>query len=353
MELIHGGDWVSYERTYGRMPLDFSVNTSPLGLPEGVRRAAAEAVGTAERYPDPLCRALREALAAFHGVGEEKIVCGSGASDLIDRICRVLRPKSAALFTPGFAEYERALEEAGTRVTRIALRKEEEFRLTEAALKQIPVDCELLFLCNPNNPTGLLVPPELMKCLLCRCRETGMRLAVDECFLEFADAPEQHSLLNALNDTPELLVIRAFTKTYAMAGLRLGYVLCGDAELADRLSGCGQPWAVSAVAQAAGLAALQEKDYVLRLRNLVSAERQRMRASLASLGLRVIPGEANFLLFQCGTDSLSEKLAEKGILIRDCRNFPGLERGWYRCAVRTGGENDRLVKALREVLCDG
>jgi threonine-phosphate decarboxylase len=134
-----------------------------------------------------------------------------------------------------------------------------------------------------------------------------------------------------------------------MAGLRLGYVLCGSAETAQRIQRCGQPWAVSGIAQAAGIAALQEKDYVNQMRALVSAERRRMSAALTALGLRVIPGEANFLLFQ-SRQPLDKGLRARGILIRSCADFHGLDESWYRCAVRTEEENGRLIAALREVL---
>ena len=146
------------------------------------------------------------------------------------------------------------------------------------------------------------------------------------------------------------MILRAFTKTYAMAGLRLGYALCGSAAFAERLQSAGQPWPVSNVAQAAGAAALQDNNYVNRLRALISEERPRMIRALTALGLRVIPGEANYLLFFCEDGGLGEKLQKRGILIRDCRNYAGLTEGWYRIAIRSKDENDRLIHMLGEVL---
>ena len=189
-----------------------------------------------------------------------------------------------------------------------------------------------------------------MRRLLALCRERDMTLIADECFLDFCEEADIHSLIGALAETARLVILRAFTKTYAMAGLRLGCALCGSAALAEKLQACGQPWAVSDVAQAAGIAALQDKDYVNRLRALISAERKRMIPALEGLGLRVIPGEANFLLFRADDPALCQKLRERGILIRGCGNFAGLDINWYRAAIRTEKENDRLLKALREVL---
>ena len=350
MKLVHGGDWAGFETEYGKAPLDLSANLSPLGMPEGVKAAAIAALETADRYPDPLCRELRASLAAFHGVDASCIVCGNGAADLIFRLCRTLRPKKAAVLCPGFAEYEQALRAEDCEITRLYLPEEEDFRLTASLAERLPGEAELLFLCNPNNPTGLLTGRETLLQILSRCRETGAILAVDECFLDFCRDGDEHSLVPFLKDFPELVILRAFTKTYAMAGLRLGYVLCGDAGLAARLQSCGQPWAVSHVAQAAGVAALKETAYVDTLRALISAERPRVAAGLRKLGLRVIPGEANYLLFSSTDATLAEKLRGRGILIRDCSNYPGLRPGWYRTAIRTAAENDALLTALGEVL---
>ena len=349
MKLIHGGDWADFEMEYGKAPLDFSANVSPLGLPEGVRAAAIRALNTADRYPDPLCRRLRAALSEYHGVPAENIVCGNGASDLIYRLCRTLKPKRAAVFVPGFSEYALALHEAGAAVTEIPL-SSEEFCMTETQVSQIPQDCELLFLCNPNNPTGLLTERSMLSAILERCRKRGTALCVDECFLDFCENAGEHSLVPALSEYPDLVVLRAFTKTYAMAGLRLGYALCGGTALAESLQNSGPPWAVSGIAQEAGMAALCEKNYVNQLRTLIAAERKRMATALEALGLRVIPGEANFLLFRCPDTALAEKLRARGVLIRDCANFAGLTAGWYRTAIRTAAENDRLIKTIGEVL---
>ena len=222
--------------------------------------------------------------------------------------------------------------------------------MTEDCVRMIPPDCELVFLCNPNNPTGLLTERALLSSLPERCRKTGSILAVDECFLDFCAAPEAYSLVEALAAYPNLLILKAFTKTCAMAGLRLGYALCGDEALASRLQSAGPPWAVSHIAQAAGAAALREKDYSSNLRKTISAERRRMIDALVRLGLRVIPGEANFLLFQSRDTALADKLRARGILIRDCANFAGLSAGWYRTAIRTAEENSALLNALSEVL---
>ena len=175
-------------------------------------------------------------------------------------------------------------------------------------------------------------------------------LAVDECFHDFLAPEAQQSLIPLLADHPRLVVLRAFTKFYAMAGLRLGYALCGDEALAARMAECGPPWAVSSPAQAAGLAALSETDYARRLRRLIGEERPRLAAQLRALACRVLPGQANYLLFFHPDEALVPKLRKTGVLLRDCRNFVGLSPGWYRAAVRTRPENEIFLQKLKEVL---
>ena len=350
MTETHGGDWTGYETEYGFLPLDFSANVSPLGLPDGVREAAIQALQDADRYPDPLCRTLRTRLAERHGIPAAQIVCGNGAADLIFRICRVLRPKKALLTAPDFGEYKRALREENCEIRTVTRRESEGFLLHREDLAGSIHGAELLFLSNPNNPTGLVTGREELRKILKLCSNEHCVPVIDECFLDFTEGSEAQSLIPDLGQNPNLVILRAFTKTYAMAGLRLGYALCGSKAFAERLQSAGQPWPVSNVAQAAGIAALQEEDYVNRLRALISGERPRMIRALTALGLRVIPGEANYLLFCCEDNELGEKLRKRGILIRDCRSYAGLTEGWYRIAIRSAVENDRLIHTLGEVL---
>lgn len=346
----HGGDWAGFTRTYGAPPLDFSANVSPLGMPESVRRAAESALGEAERYPDPQCRALRERLAAYHGVPAEWILCGSGAADLIYRLAAARRPGRALVTAPTFSEYENALALWDCRVSRFPLSERNGFVLTEDILSAITPEVDLLFLCEPNNPTGRTTDPALLERILERCDACNTLLAVDECFNAFLDDPRAHTLVRALPRRENLLILRAFTKSFALAGLRLGYALSQDILLLETMARSGPPWAVSAPAQAAGLASLGETEGLQTLRELIRRERARLAAGLVSLGCRVCPGEANYLLFFCGTPDLSRRLAERGVLIRDCSNYHGLGPGWYRSAVRTEAENTIFLKRMEEVL---
>ncbi len=349
MQLVHGGDWAGYRAEFGRDALDFSANVSPLGLPEGVARAITAALPTADRYPDPLCRELRAKLALHEGVPTEQILCGNGAADLIFRLVWAKKPRRALVTAPTFAEYATALESVGCTVERFFLREQEDFVVTDAFCAAIRPGVDMVFLCQPNNPTGQLASPALVRRAAARCAACGAVLAVDECFLDFLPDGDRWTAKPLLHENQNLIIFKAFTKLYGMAGVRLGYCLSADAALLEKMRNAGQPWAVSSLAQAAGVAALKETAYVARVRALIAAQKPKLTAGLRALGLRVIEGRANYLLLQ-GPETLGGQLRQKGVVLRGCANYPGLDASWYRTAVRTGPENERLLKTLQEVL---
>ena len=325
------------------------MNVSPLGLPAGVAAAITAALPMADRYPDPLCRALRTKLAAAEGVDTAQILCGNGAADLIYRLALALRPRRALLPAPTFAEYAAALETVDCDVQRFLLREENDFAVTDGFVDAIDDSTDAVFLCQPNNPTGQVTPLVMVQKLLRRCADCGAVLVVDECFLDFLAARDALTAKTVLRDAPNLIILKAFTKLYAMAGVRLGYALCSDTALLDKMRTAGQPWAVSGLAQAAGLAALEETAYADSVRTLIADQRPRLAAGLRALGLRVVDGQANYLLFRAPAD-FGAKLRRHGAVVRGCGNYPGLDETWYRTAVRTQKENEQLLKIMREVL---
>ena len=348
-QLVHGGDWMGYRERFGRDALDFSANVSPLGLPEGVAQAIRDALPLADRYPDPLCRTLRAALSRAEGVPQERILCGNGAADLIFRLVWAVKPHKALVTAPTFAEYASALDTVGCEVKRFFLDETNDFAPTDALVDAVDESIDMVFLCQPNNPTGQLAEPALVEALLRRCEAVGAVLAVDECFLDFLPEGEGLSAKHLLKNSKKLIILKAFTKLYGMAGVRLGYCLCSDTELLARMRAAGQPWAVSSLAQAAGIAALDETEYVAKVRALIEAQRPVLADGLRALGLRVIEGRANYLLFRA-PEALGEALRRKGAVLRSCGNYPGLDASWYRTAVRTENENRQLLALLAETL---
>ena len=349
MQLVHGGDWAGYRAQYGQDALDLSANVSPLGLPEGVAKAITAALATADRYPDPLCRALRAKLAVHEKVPMEHILCGNGAADLIFRLVWAAKPRTALLPAPTFAEYAAALESVGCEVKRETLHEADDFAVTEVFVQAVNQSIDLVFLCQPNNPTGQITPPELVQRLVRRCADCGAVLVVDECFLDFLQQRDALTAKPLLQTAPNLVILKAFTKLYAMAGVRLGYALCSNTALLAKMQAAGQPWGVSSLAQAAGAAALRETAYADAVRALIADQRPRLAAGLRALGLQVIEGSANYLLFRA-PETLGAALQQRGVCLRSCGNYPGLSAGWYRTAVRTAPENEQLLQTMREVL---
>ncbi len=211
----HGGNIYSGDH----ITLDFSVNLNPYGMPEPVKQALVQNIDHFETYPDPKCRALRAAIAASDKVPIDTILCGNGADDLIYRLCFALRPRNVLICAPTFSEYEKAAIAAGAEVRYHFLQEREDFRLTDRILSQITPETELLFLCSPNNPTGRTIPHQLLEQILKQCAQTDTFLLLDECFLDFTHG---QTALDLMESHPQLLILRAFTKVYAMAGLRWG-----------------------------------------------------------------------------------------------------------------------------------
>lgn len=342
-EQIHGGDVYRHPEA-----LDFSANMNPLGTPESVIRAAQEGVYKICNYPDVQQLNLKKALSEYEEIPADALICGNGAAELIFMLTLALKPQKAVVLAPTFAEYELALKSVGCQVEHVQLIGENDFELR--SIKEIcdllSSGAELVCLCNPNNPTGKLMEKDLILEVLEQCRKSHATLLLDECFNDFIDEPEKYTLKQHLYEYPELFLLKAFTKRYSMAGIRLGYGMCADITLLERMRDCVQPWNLSIPAQEAGVAALKETDYLLRARLLVQKERRWLKEEMRKLGLKVYDSKANYIFFK-GPVDLVEHCLERQVLIRDCSNYVGLEKGFYRVAVKQHEENERLIEALK------
>ncbi|MGN1383286.1 MAG: pyridoxal phosphate-dependent aminotransferase [Eubacterium sp.] len=358
----HGGDIYGFQTQYGRRPLDFSVNVNPAGPPESVRKAAEKAVSAVSEYPDPAQRELVKALAEKNQLENWQILPGAGASDIIYRIVFSRRPGRAVITAPTFSEYERALRAAGSAVSRFLLREEDEFLLDgriddllDLAERdpEIPESgsAEMIILCEPNNPTGRTTGKDALLRLLRACRERKITLLVDESFLWLLDDPLNHTMLSEGKECSNLILLRSFTKIFSMPGIRLGYGIFFNRDWREQAEACGPSWPVSCGAEAAGLAALQESGYIERYRQQNRKERAYLKKQLESLaGIHFVSdGQANYLLIHADRE-LAEPLAEKGILVRDCSNYYGLDGHWIRICVRKHEDNQLLIQAVRDCL---
>lgn len=338
----HGGDVFAHEA----VRLDFSVNLNPMGMPAEIKKAIVSHMEEYESYPDIYCRELCGAIAAREGVLPGDVLCGNGAADLIYRLFLARRPKTTLLLAPTFSEYERAAIFSGSRIVYHRLQEARQFALTEDILSEITPEIDLFFLCNPNNPTGQLTDISRIERIAARCSEMRTLLVVDECFLAFTAGTSCKALLGKYEN---ILILDAFTKRFAMAGLRLGYALTKDHGLIAAMREAGPCWNVSAVAQAAGLAALGCAGYEKQARQLLATERPYLVEALNDMGLKTYAGSANYILFQCEKE-LIKPLLERGILLRSCANYEGLDERFYRVCVLQRRQNDELINALREVL---
>ena len=321
--------------------MDFSQNINPLGAPNGALEAARRALyEESGHYPDLGYPELREALATYLGVSAQKIVPTNGGAEALFLAARAAgRGGKALVLDPTFSEYAAAAVAAGMQIVRrVARRREDGFRLDPSSLEDLD-GISLVFLCNPNNPTGGALGRHEVLGAAERVREAGALLVVDEAFTDFA--PEI-SVADQVDGA--LWVARSLTKFFAIPGLRLGCLVCDDAGLIQAL----QPsWSVNAVAAAAGIAAVRDR----RFAEASVAEVDRLRKDLfgaldAFAGLEPFRGTANFLLVR-GPEGLPERLARRGVLVRGCAPFAGLGAGYFRVAVRDEAENERLVAAIR------
>lgn len=337
---IHGGNVCHNQKM-----LDFSANINPLGMPDAVRDAVIQSAADCAKYPDPQCTELTEKLAVYEQIPASQIVCGNGAADLIYRIVHALRPKRALIPAPTFSEYAYALREAGCEISEFSLDMAH-YQLSVAFLSEIHDAFDIVFLCTPNNPTGQRMQPELLRMIAEKCREHHVILVCDECFLRFTEDAVQYSLRPYLYEN--CIILNAFTKLYAMPGLRLGYALCGSAKLAESIRQTGQFWSVSVPAQAAGIAALGVPDWIEHTVSVVSEERRFLTENLRQCGIFVYDGTANFLLIKAPAD-FADKLEKRQIFVRRCSDFHNLSAEHFRIAVRTHEENSALIRAVREV----
>ncbi|MBI3324772.1 MAG: threonine-phosphate decarboxylase, partial [Candidatus Omnitrophica bacterium] len=357
----HGGNPWELARQYGfshREIVDFSLDINPLGYPPSLRAAILDHVDDLRYYPDPEAVALRKALSAQHGIPLDTILPGNGSAELIGLLTH-LRPVTTALvISPTFSEYEWAVEQMGATVRHVLTTEPDAFqlRVADEPWPELLQDVGLVFLCNPNNPTGTSLSRTRVLQLAQQCHRAGAWLIVDEAFVEFVEHPNEISVVREAADLDHLIVLRSLTKLFAVPGLRLGYLVASPS-LVARARAFQPPWPLNTFALAVGARLLSETEYVSRSRRALAELREAFQRSLSTLpGLRPFPSTTNFILCKLTTseitsDQLCERLARQGILIRNCDSFTGLESGRFiRIAVRTQEDNARLVAALRELL---
>lgn len=343
MKCLHGGDIYTYEGM-----IDFSININPLGPDPAVLEAVKEAVEQVGVYPDSQCRKLKRSLGEQLELSEDMLVFGNGAADLIFSLAFAVKPKKALLCAPSFSEYERALGAVDCEISWYDLKEENGFYLCPDYLDRLTEEVDIIFLCTPHNPTGNIIDPGLFQAIIEKCQKTGILAVVDECFLDFLEDRNYVHGASSVLKCSHLFLLRAFTKIDSLPGLRLGYGITANQGLLQKLEAVRQPWSVSILAQAAGLAALQSRAGIEKVRAFVKEEREGLLQEFDRLGITYFPSRVNYILLKSPYD-LFTLLLKDGMLIRDCSNYRGLTKGYYRVAVKSKEENQLLVKALERI----
>lgn len=347
IDFTHGGNIYEAKRKYKREIIDFSANINPLDLPARVKRAICKNFNRILHYPDSEAKDIRGKIAKYWGIDEQNVLVGNGSIELIYLIMFTYKPRTTLIPVPTFSEYERAASTLNCKIRFLKLEEKEGFRFSVSGYDK----SDVVFLCNPNNPTGNLILED---------REESERLAnrlvvVDEAFMDFLPNQRNYTLIWKAINCKKIAVLRTFTKFFAIPGLRMGYIIAHK-EIINRLKQHQPPWSTNSLAQLAAELVLNDKEYINKTYKFIEKERQFLFKQLAKIdGLRPYPSATNFLLLRIEkTDitskSLRELLIKKGILVRDCANFRNLNDKYIRVAVRSHKENLGLLTGLKEVL---
>lgn len=358
--MSHGGDIYSAAAELKRAQrkiLDFSASINPLGISPKVSAQVRRHLKYLPAYPDTQCRRLRGLLSKRLAIPEKNILCGNGSTELIYLVVRALRPERVLVPAPVFSEYERAVVMYGpAAITHLVSNGQAlgnwRFALDVEAFAQAMAQCDMAFLCNPNSPTGWICPRDHVLYLALRALETGCYLVVDEAFMDFLPQGSlaQKSVMREVVDNPRLIVLRSFTKFYALSGLRLGMMYFHE-KLLDILTAAKEPWTVNSLAQSAGYAALLDTVYEKETFAYLKKEKKYFEQKLTQSGLAWYPSDLNFYLVQDDrTPHIVAGLRKAGILVRDCSDYRGLDERFFRVAVKSHRENSVLFKTLSRIL---
>jgi len=356
-ERSHGGNIYEVMREIGwgsEKLLDFSANINPLGFPESVREVIEKNIDSIIHYPDPEQRDLKKAAASYYGVGEENVLPGNGSVELINLALETLRPSKVIIPSPAFTEYAMSAKARGIEVELLDLTKNGfmwDGDFEELLIKKMSLG-SLVIVCNPNNPTGILVSSENIRALMKEAKRKGAFLLLDEAFIDFIG--EHESLGREAVNYPNIIILRSLTKFFALPGLRLGFAIA-NRDLVSRIEKLKDPWNVNTFAAAVGREVLKDEEYIKRTREYIDRERNFLWHKLKEFdGLKPFKPSANFILVKITgnftASYLSRELLKKGIMIRTCGDFAFLDDTYFRVAVKSREDNETLIEALKSIL---
>ena len=386
---FHGGNIYKIFREKNiKEILDYSSNINPYGIPESLKKRITENLEILERYPDPDYIELRQKLAHLNKVDMSNIILGNGATEIIFLFMKVINPKKILIAAPTFGEYERAVKamkrvenssilgnsdkkkddenscgKQKIKIEYFELKENDDFKLNIHNLKnELEKKYDLLIMCNPNNPTGKFLKLDETEEILKECNKYNTKLFIDEAFIDFLKDGMKESIINTKENKQNLFVTRAFTKFFAMPGLRLGYGIYFDKKLEKRISEKKEPWSVNNIAEMAGLTVLDDTKYIEETLKWIAEEKTYVYEKLNEInGIKpyktevnfiTVKIEDNFILKGLNVKILRGKMIEKGILIRDASNFKFLDERFFRLAIKNRKNNDRVIETLKKIFDD-
>ena len=355
---VHGAEVLGAAEESGFKPweiLDFSSSVNPLGPSKKALDAAKKAFSQIAAYPDSNSNELRQVIASHFEISKGNVVVGNGSTELMYLFAEVFLKKGdkAVMPAPTFGEYESAVRKTGETPKFAKLGKN--FTIDSEAFKHEMAGAKLVFLCNPNNPTSMLIPQETLTDIIESAMEQSTLVFLDEDFLEFVEDEKTLTMIGKIKKYPNLFILRSFTKIFGLTGLRVGYGIANE-EIINVLSCAKIPWNVNCLAQAAAVAALKDEEHLRVTRELIKKEKTKLLAELGKIKLfKVFSPDANFFFIDIRKSGftaaeLKNKMLRQGLLIRDCTSFRGLDEYYIRVAVKTREENERLIEALKRTV---
>ncbi|MDO4942176.1 MAG: histidinol-phosphate transaminase [Lachnospiraceae bacterium] len=361
-EHFHGSDLEKIEKIFGikkETITSFGANVNPLGISPMLRSNLASHIDAITSYPDREYTDLRNAISIYTGAPLDTIMVGNGSTELIGLFIQIQEPKKALLISPTYSEYEREIQLSGGTCCYHFLKEEHNFHIdTDALLKDITDDIDLLIICNPNNPTSTIIPRDDMNRIIAHCRTTDTFVMIDETYIEFSPEMESITSVPLTKKYSNMVILRGISKFFASPGLRLGYSICNNPELYERMNVIKNPWTINSLAGVAGEIMFSDHDYIHETKAYIQKEREYFKEQLNEIKfVKYFDSYGNFILVKILKEEISSydvfvHCIKKGLMIRDCSDFPGLDDHYIRFCFMNHQKNVELAEALKEILSD-
>lgn len=354
-KVVHGGNIDELSRSFNLDKdklIDFSANINPLGINKNVKEVIIKSLDEVERYPDITYFNLKSAISEFEGVENKNLILGNGAAEVIFNLVRAIRPKKVLIPAPTFGEYEEAALSVNSEIKYYYLKEEKNWIIDEEINSYINDDIDMVFICNPNNPTGTLTSKEAIINIIKKAKLTNTIVAVDESFLDFLKEVENYSVISLIKEYDNLFIIKSMTKLFAIPGMRIGYGICKNKDILSKIESVSVPWNINVLAEKVAIFSLKDKEYIDRTISYIEEEKAYLSKELNKFNdIKVFDPAVNFIMFKLEKEiDLKLELMKENIIIRSCSNYEGLSNKYYRVAVRKREENIKLIKVLEKVI---